>query len=137
MVWVGRDLKVQFQPPAMFRAATHQLRLSGASSNLALSASRDGISTVSLGKPFHQKHNQSQFLVGMHIPLSHLEALVRASLCSLGQEDLHALTPGTPSPTEVDLFLVTTLLHTILLQGLSKLKLVCLRKFNNSVYFPS
>ena len=32
----------QFQPPAMGRAAPHQLRLPRAPSNLALSASRDG-----------------------------------------------------------------------------------------------
>ena len=43
--WFGLEgiLKpTQFQPPAMGRAATHQLRLPRAPSNLALSASRDG-----------------------------------------------------------------------------------------------
>jgi len=43
MAWVGKFLKpTQFQPPAMGRAAAHQLKLSRAPSNLALRASRDG-----------------------------------------------------------------------------------------------
>ena len=39
---------IQLQPPAM-GAAPHQLRLPRAPSNLALSASRDGAPTASLG----------------------------------------------------------------------------------------
>jgi len=53
MAWVGRDLKpAQFQPPAMGRAAPHQLGLPRAPSSLALSASRGGASTASLGSLF-------------------------------------------------------------------------------------
>ena len=44
---VGRELKAL--PPAMGRAASHQLRLPRAPSNLALSTSMDGASTASLG----------------------------------------------------------------------------------------
>ena len=39
----------QPQPPAAGKAAPYQLRLPRAPSNLALSASRDGASTASLG----------------------------------------------------------------------------------------
>jgi len=39
----------QFQPPAMDRAATHQIRLPRALSNPALNAFRNGASTTSLG----------------------------------------------------------------------------------------
>jgi len=47
MVWIGSDLKdlwvpTPYLPPAMGRAAPHQLRLPRAPSNLALSTSRDG-----------------------------------------------------------------------------------------------
>jgi len=43
MVWVRTDLEDHLVPtPAMVRAATHQLRLPRAPSNLALSATRDG-----------------------------------------------------------------------------------------------
>ena len=43
MVWIGRDLTAHPAPsPAVDRAAPHQLRLSRAPSNLALSTSRDG-----------------------------------------------------------------------------------------------
>jgi len=51
MAWVGRDFKAQPSPtPAVGRAATHQLRLPGASSNLVLNAPKDGAPTASLGK---------------------------------------------------------------------------------------
>jgi len=40
---------IQFQLPAVGRAATHQLRLPRAPSKLALNASRNGVSTDSLG----------------------------------------------------------------------------------------
>ena len=40
---------IQFQPPAVGRAATQQLRLPRAPSNLALSTSRGGTPTASLG----------------------------------------------------------------------------------------
>ena len=52
MEWLGLKgtLKtIQFQHPAVCRAVPHQLRLPRASSNLALSASRDGAPTASLG----------------------------------------------------------------------------------------
>jgi len=42
----------QFHPPAMCRVTNHQTRLSRATSSLALSASRDGASTASLGNLF-------------------------------------------------------------------------------------
>jgi len=44
--WEGTAKITQFQPPAMGRAVTHQLRLPRAPSNLALGTSRDGSSTV-------------------------------------------------------------------------------------------
>ena len=48
--WVGRVLKAHpVPPPAMGRAAPHQLRLPRAPSHLALSACRDGAPTASLG----------------------------------------------------------------------------------------
>ena len=40
---------IQFQPPAMCRVTKHQIRLPRATSSLALSASREGASTTSLG----------------------------------------------------------------------------------------
>jgi len=43
---------IWFQPPAMCRVANHQTRLPRATSSLALSASRDGASTASLGNLF-------------------------------------------------------------------------------------
>jgi len=51
--WLGLEgtLKpTQFQPPGVGRGTSHQLRLPKASSNLALSTSRDGKSTASLGR---------------------------------------------------------------------------------------
>ena len=43
---------IRFQPPAMCRVTDHQTRLPRATSSLALSASRDGAFTASLGSPF-------------------------------------------------------------------------------------
>ena len=43
---------IQFQPPAMCRAANQQPRLPTATSSLALNACRDGASTASLGNLF-------------------------------------------------------------------------------------
>jgi len=43
---------IGFQPPAMCRVANQQTRLPRATSSLALSASRDGASTASLGNLF-------------------------------------------------------------------------------------
>jgi len=40
---------IRFQPPAMGRAATHQLRLPRAPSILALNTSRNGAPTAALG----------------------------------------------------------------------------------------
>lgn len=49
MVWVGRVLKdYQSQTPAMGNAPTQQLRLPRATSNPAVSTSRDGALTASL-----------------------------------------------------------------------------------------
>ena len=45
----GTSKIIQSQPSAMGRAATQQLRLPRAPSNLALSASKDGASTASVG----------------------------------------------------------------------------------------
>jgi len=54
MAWVEKDHNAhQFQPPAMCRATNHQPRLPRATSSLALNASRDGASTISLGNLFH------------------------------------------------------------------------------------
>jgi len=54
MVWVERDLKAHpvLTPLLVGRAATHQLRLPSAPSNLAMNASGDGASTASLGSLF-------------------------------------------------------------------------------------
>ena len=50
MVWRGRVLQIiQFQPPAVGRDTSLQTRLLTAPSSLALSASREGTSTTSLG----------------------------------------------------------------------------------------
>ena len=49
MEWLGLEgtLKtIQFQPPAMGRIATHQIRLPRAPSSLALSTSKDGAPTA-------------------------------------------------------------------------------------------
>ena len=43
---------IEFHPPAMYRPANQQTRLSRATSSLALNASRDGTSTASLGNLF-------------------------------------------------------------------------------------
>ena len=43
---------IELQSPAMGRTACHQLRLPRAASHLALSSSRDGASTASLGSLF-------------------------------------------------------------------------------------
>jgi len=40
---------IQFQPPAVGKVASHEVRLPRAPSNLALNTSKDGISTASLG----------------------------------------------------------------------------------------
>ena len=43
---------IEFQPPATCRVTNHQTRLPRATSSLALNASRDGASTISLGNLF-------------------------------------------------------------------------------------
>ena len=48
---------IQFQPPAMCRAANHQPRLPRATSSLALNACRDGASTASLGNLWTVRHH--------------------------------------------------------------------------------
>jgi len=55
MVLVGGDLKVHPVPApcVVGRAATHQIRLPRAPSNLALDTSRDGAPTASLGSLCH------------------------------------------------------------------------------------
>ena len=66
MAWVEKDHNdIWFQPPAMCRVANQQTRLLRATSSLALNASRDGASTISLGNLFH-----SSFL--LFFPLIHL-----------------------------------------------------------------
>jgi len=45
----GTTMLMQFQPPAMRRAANQRTRLPRATSSLALNASRDGASTASWG----------------------------------------------------------------------------------------
>ena len=49
--WFGLEV-IQFQPPTMGRAATHQTGLPRAPSNVALNSSRDGAPTASLGSSF-------------------------------------------------------------------------------------
>jgi len=43
---------IEFHPPAMCRVANQQTRLPRATSSLAFNASRDGVSTASLGNLF-------------------------------------------------------------------------------------
>ena len=53
--WPGlkrTTMVIKLQPPAMCRVTNHQTRLPRATCSLALSASRDGASTVSLGNLF-------------------------------------------------------------------------------------
>jgi len=49
MAWVGRDLRDHRAPIPLGLVATQQLRLPGVPCNLAMSTSRDGASTASLG----------------------------------------------------------------------------------------
>ena len=50
MAWDGRNLKIiQFQPSAMDRVDTHEIRLPKVPSNLTLNTSRDGATTTSQG----------------------------------------------------------------------------------------
>ena len=51
---------MQFQPPAVCRAANQQPRLPRATSSLALNACRDGASTASLGKGEHGQRGLSK-----------------------------------------------------------------------------
>jgi len=65
MVWRGRVLQIiQFQPPAVGRDTSLQTRLLTAPSSLALSASREGTSTTSLGNLCqHLTPSQLQYFV--------------------------------------------------------------------------
>jgi len=57
MAWVGWDFRAYLVPPlAMGRAATPQLRLPRAPSNLALSASRDGAPQLFWSAPVPAPH---------------------------------------------------------------------------------
>ena len=60
---------IQFQSSTAGRAATHQIRLSRASFNLALNISRNGASTASLGSLFHPLEILQNFLQTSHLNL--------------------------------------------------------------------
>ena len=53
---------IESQPPAMGRAAPHQLRLHRTPSNLALNASRDEALTAYLGKMSHLLKEDCNYL---------------------------------------------------------------------------
>jgi len=79
---------IQFQPPAMCRAANHQPRLPRATSSLALNACRDGASTVSLGNLWTVHHHPLGEKLPPNIqpkpPLSEFKAIpLVLSLCTL------------------------------------------------------
>ena len=62
--WLGLEGTLEpthFQTPAMGRAATHQIRLPNAPSNLALNPSWDGASTASLSKVLYWVKIKDQY----------------------------------------------------------------------------